>query len=356
MKITILGTGNAGTAMAADLTHKGHTVNLLKTSSSKNENVDYLINNHNEVLVEDLDQTYKSRLNMVTRDFDQALKEKQDIVVVFIQTKYHENVIKKLVNYLDDGQIIYILPGYLSTAYVKKHSKKDLIVVEGESSPIDCRLVEPGHVKVLFKNIRNPIGIYPASKKHQVFKTMEAMAYNFTLLNSVVEAALHNPNLIVHTIGAIMSIPRIEYSQGKYSMYKEVFTPTVMNLVKALDKEKMDILEKLGLERLAYVDACKFRNCQDLDQDSYEVFFDYAENSSPKGPFIAPNRYVMEDVPEGLVLMEALAKLLKIESPVTTGLIDIAGACMEMDFRATGRTLEKLDLKDLQSLYLYAQA
>ena len=351
MKVTILGTGNAGTAMAADLTNKGHIVNLLKTSTSKNENFNYLVRDR-QVIVDDLTNTYKAKLNMVTRDFSEAFKEKQDLVVIFIQTKYHEEVIKKLLPYLDDGQIIYILPGYLSTAYVKKYSNKDLIVVEGESSPIDCRLVEPGHVKVLFKNIRNPIGIYPAKKKDQVFKLMNELAYNFTLLDSVVEAALHNPNLIVHTIGAIMSIPRIEYSQGNYSMYKEVFTPTIMNLVKELDREKIQILKALKLKELNYVDACKFRNSKDLSLDSHEVFFDYAENSSPEGPFIAANRYITEDVPEGLVLMESLGKILGIETPVASALIDIAGACLQRDFRQIGRTIDRLGRDQLKEIFL----
>ena len=33
MKITILGTGNGGTRIAADLTVKGYSITLLKTSS-----------------------------------------------------------------------------------------------------------------------------------------------------------------------------------------------------------------------------------------------------------------------------------------------------------------------------------
>ena len=39
---------------------------------------------------------------------------------------------------------------------------------------------------------------------------LEKLGFPFTYLSSVVEAALHKPNLIVHTVGAIMSIPRIE--------------------------------------------------------------------------------------------------------------------------------------------------
>ncbi len=72
------------------------------------------------------------------------------------------------------------------------------------------------------------------------------LQYHYTALSSVVEAALHNPNLIVHTVGAIMSIPRIEKTNGEYCMYHEVFTPSVWNILERLDSEKMDVLEKLG--------------------------------------------------------------------------------------------------------------
>ena len=37
-------------------------------------------------------------------------------------------------------------------------------------------------------------------------------------------------------------------------MYHEVFTPSVWNILEALDAEKMDVMEKLGRE-LSYVEA-----------------------------------------------------------------------------------------------------
>ena len=36
-----------------------------------------------------------------------------------------------------------------------KHVKKDITIIEAESSPIDCRIISPGCVKVLFKNVLN---------------------------------------------------------------------------------------------------------------------------------------------------------------------------------------------------------
>ncbi|MDP2814288.1 MAG: NAD/NADP octopine/nopaline dehydrogenase family protein, partial [Erysipelotrichaceae bacterium] len=305
MKITIIGAGNGGSAMAADLSVKGHSVTLFKSSvKGNNEHFDKLVKENGEILLKDLDGDMKTKIHKVTSSIDEAFSEDPKVIVLFIKTNFHEDIIKRISPYLKDDQVVLLEPGYLSTAYFLKHSKnRKLIVVEAQSSPLDCRIIAPGIVKILFKNERNPIGIYPLSRTSEAENILKEFDYNFIILNSVVEAALHNPNLIVHTIGAIMSIPRIEYTDEEYSMYREVFTPSVWNLVEKLDNEKMDILESLNLKRLPYVEACKFRNSKDLSLDAKEVFYDYAQNDSPSGPDVSDSRYITEDVPEGLVLL-----------------------------------------------------
>ncbi|OFD36883.1 NAD/NADP octopine/nopaline dehydrogenase family protein [Bacillus mycoides] len=352
MKITIVGAGNGGTTMAADLTLKGHEVTLLKTSNQlHNKNFNYLLNNNGRVLFKDLDKTNLIQINTVTTSFDEAFCDNPQLIILFIQTNYHEEVIKKIAPYLNDDQIILIEPGYLSTAFFKKYcGHLNLIIAEAESSPIDCRITAPGEVQVLFKNIRNPIGIYPRYRREEGMSLLNQLNYNFTPLDSVVEAALHNPNLIVHTVGAIMSIPRIEFSEGDYWMYREVFTPSVWNLVENLDNEKLEVLTALNLEAVPYVEACKFRNSVDLNLDAKEVFFDYAKNNSPSGPTVSNSRYITEDVPEGLVLLESLGKVLNVRTPVCSSLIDIASACLNTDFRKSGRTVNRLDKKILMDI------
>ena len=352
MKITIVGAGNGGSSMAADLSIKGHTVTLFKSSDKgNNAHFDKLVNANGEILFKDLDGETKTKIHKVTNSIKEAFSEEPKVIVLFIKTNYHEDIIKRISPYLKDDQIILIEPGYLSTAYFLKHCKNQkLIIAEAQSSPLDCRIVAPGVVKILFKNERNPIGIYPDSRKGEAETILKEFDYNFVLLDSVMEAAMHNPNLIVHTIGAIMSIPRIEYTNEDYSMYREVFTPSIWNLVEKLDTEKMEVLEALNLRKIPYVEACKFRNSKDLSVDAKDVFYDYAQNNSPSGPNISNSRYITEDVPEGLVLLESLGKVLKIKTPVCTALIEISSACLDTDFRAIGRTLSTLGVQNVQTI------
>lgn len=351
MKITVVGAGHGGTTIAADLKVKGHNVKLLKTSRGlHNEHFDYLLNNAGKITIQEGDTSTHVQLDEVTTDVASAIID-AELIIMYVQTNYHEQVIKRILPYMNDDQIVLLEPGYLSTAYFLKHGKgRSFTIVEAQSSPIDCRIIEPGKVKVLYRNIRNPIAIYSDGEKKAIQLKLDELQYNFTYLTSVIEAALHNPNLIVHTIGGIMSIPRIEYTDGNYWMYKEVFSPHVWNLVESLDNEKMDVLEKIGAKRVPYVDACKFRNSDNLQIDSKKAFFEYAMNSSPEGPFVADSRFITEDVPEGLVLLESLGKLVGVSTPTCTGLINIASALLKDDFRKNARTVEQLGRENIEKI------
>ncbi len=347
MKITIAGIGNAGTTIGADLAKKGHQVTLLKTSRRlHNDNYEFLAKNH-EIHVKDIDCSYKVKIENVTDNMKEAIRG-AELIIIYVQTNYHFDLIKRMEPYFEDGQVVLIEPGYLSTCYFMQYVKKDLTIIEAESSPIDCRITEPGYVQVLFKNVLNPYGVYPQKNQDKAEVVLKELGYPFMITKNVAEAALHNPNLIVHTIGAIFSIPRIEYTGGDYWMYKEVFTPHVWNVVEALDNEKMNILEKLGCERLPYVEACKLRNSINKNENALDVFRDYANNGSPYGPNIPDSRYITEDVPEGLVMLESLGKVLNIETPTTTGLINCASAALKINFRESGRTVEKLGIENIK--------
>ena len=113
----------------------------------------------------------------------------------------------------------------------------------------------------------------------------------------------------------------------------------------------MNILEKLGFERMSYVSACKYRNSLDEEKDAKEVFLDYAEmDTRAKGPTQVDSRYISEDVPQGLVMLESLGKVLDVSTPICTSLIEIASAALGRDLRAEGRTMERLNVNVVNEL------
>ena len=134
-------------------------------------------------------------------------------------------------------------------------------------------------------------------------------------------------------------------------MYWEVFTPSVWRILEKLDSEKMDVLEHLGYKRVAYVDACKFRNTLETDVDGKEIFFWYAGMPTrAKGPTTVNSRYITEDVPQGLVMLEALGKHLNVATPVCSSLIEMANAALDTDFRKEGRSLEGLGKENIRKI------
>jgi len=343
LNISILGAGHAGTAVAADLSLRGHEVTLIKTSRAMHDdNFDHLLERGGEVCLLEDGKERRTKIARVTRDL--SCIGSSEIVIVYVQTGFHEQLIMRMRPYLKDGQILLLNPGYYSTAYVLRHCPDvDLGIVEAQSSFIDCRIQKPGEVKVFFRNVRNPLGIYPPKSGERIRAALDRLGFPFVYLDCVTEAALHNPNLIVHTVGAIMSIPRIEKTKGDYSMYREAFTPSVWNILESLDNEKMDVMEKMGCPRMSYAEACKYRNSLDDGRDGKEVFYSYAEMPGQmSGPETIDSRFITEDVPQGLVLLESLGAMFGVETPVCTSLIDIASAALERDLRSGGRTVDRL--------------
>ena len=140
MNIAVLGAGNAGTAVAADLSLRAHEVRLIKTSRHGHTEHFRMLQDHGGQV--ELVSGARCRLARIARVTDDlSAVSGCAVVIVYVQTNYHEDLIRRLKPWLGDGQLLLFNPGYLSTAYVLRHlGHLDLIVAEAESSFIDCRI------------------------------------------------------------------------------------------------------------------------------------------------------------------------------------------------------------------------
>lgn len=344
MKVAVIGTGNVGVAIASDLSINGHEVSLVKTSEYKSEAYDRLLKNGNSVYLKENNIYTETAIKYVSNDLSKI--EDAEVIFITIQSTYHEDLIKRISQYLNSNQVVLVICSYMSSFYFSKYCLALPIIAEATGPYLEGRVElndKPNEVvfRVGCRLTRSPLSVFHENRKKECMDKLQSLYKGFSADYSVIESALLNPNMILHTVGAIMSIPRIEFSDGNFCMYREAYSRknrATLNIMEKLDKEKMFILDALGGRKVNIYEAGGF-----LGKDPLESFFKYSESSDRAiSPTSIRSRYITEDVSQGLVMLEDIALRLDIMSPITSALISIASAALGEDFRVKGRTLEKL--------------
>lgn len=344
MKVTIIGCGNAGLIHAAKLIENNVRVALLKTSETANNEFFDIICNEGGYNVKD--ETNGGRRFFVepafiTRDVERAVSF-GDVIMVMTTTLQHEKVAQKIAPYVRDGQIISLIPGYMGSLLFKKYIHKDVTYSEWETTAYNGRIVDSMYVRITFYNPRNAISVLPVVRAESVLGIMSNLFPNTKYLRKhILESALHNPNMIVHPIGILFSASRIEHSKGEFWMYKEAFTDSVINVIKAFDKSKNEVLNAFGCDSLDYFEAAKWRNEEDLSVDAMAVFRSFA-NSANKGPSTINHRYLNEDVPMGLGLFISIGEIVGADVSIQKSIMALASALLGQDLASSSRTIQYL--------------
>lgn len=346
MRVAVIGAGNSGCAQSIKLIQNGHQVNLIKTSHSlHDDNFEYLLKTGEISCLDTTDgnREFTLKPSMITRDLEEGLED-AEVVMVLTQSLQHRDLAKKIGPLLKEGQIVFIIPGNMGSTQFAKHSVgKHVVYVEGESTPYDARIIAPGKVEILFKNVRNAVSFLNKKDEQYLPVVTSLFGTHKYLRTNIIETTMHNPNMIVHTVGSIMSASRIEYAKGQFWMYREAFSPSVWGLIEKLDEEKKQVIKAYGGEHvISYLDACKWRNEENLYVDSLEVFRNYAATGGPKGPEDLNTRYIYEDVPMELCMLERLSEYKGLHTPIASALITIASALKNTDYRAQGYSIEEV--------------
>ena len=352
MKVCVVGTGNTGSAHAAILSLAGCEVALLKTTDANPENFDAIRRDGGIKLVGVDGSEAFAPIKTATRDPEEALSEPVDAIFVLLQTSGLERAASLVGSALKRARMTIVAPGYLGSVFFRRAlGDRCAIYAEGESPAYDSRIERPGVVRICFKNVRNALGFMAPETAADGLELAGRLVdtYRYPRAN-VVDAALRNPNLVLHTLGCVFSASRIEYSQGDFWMYREAFTPSVWRALDRLDAERIAVLRAFGGAPTSYLQDCAFRNDPDQTGDPLKTFRDYARSGGPKGPETLDSRYLTEDVPNGLGLLCSLGAALGIPTPVAESALTLAGALLGRDFKAESRTLESLGFDSVAEL------
>lgn len=336
--IAVVGAGNGGHAMAADLALKGFPVRLYELPRFA-DNLQPALERGGIELTGVVGEGF-AKLELITTDIAQAIQGVSHILVV-TQALAHEEVAGLCAPHVEENQIIILLPGsggalQFARTFNDMRVTKKVYLAETVTLPYACRLKGPAWVNVHSgPAVREVIAAFPGQDTQAVIEATKPAYPMLYPATHVLETALYNPNILLHPIGVIFNLGRIEYSQGEFWMYKEGFTPSVMKLLKALESERVAMLRALGVKPMEFQEYYHFRY-----QKSWS---DFATVSS-KGPASAKTRYITEDIPIGMVLLASLGEMLGIETPTARALIHISSVIHDTDYWQAGRTIEKLGL------------
>lgn len=341
VKVSVIGCGNVGVAIASDLSICGQDVSLIKTSHVNEGIFERIRENGNRVSLRERGELKPATIKELTHDLGKVAES--EVVIVTVQSTYHESIIKDMARYLNGNQIVICICSYMASFYFKKYCQSLPTITETTGPYLEGRIIEEdGEVvfRVGCRLSRSPLSILQQERASECMARIHQLYKGFSNDYTVLESALLNPNMVLHTVGSIMSIPRIEFSKGNFCMYREAYArgnDATLKIMLSLDEEKKSVLRKLGCRPVDIFVAGGFLG------NPMESFYDYSESSDRAiSPTSVKSRYITEDVPQGLVLMESIAREIGVEVPVTTSLINLSGCALGIDFRSVGRTIQKL--------------
>lgn len=337
-KVSIVGAGPAGFALAADLQSHGKTV-LIYSHPTHRQHA------NNVMDTGQLRASGKIKCSTtlhVTSDMGEVI-EFSKVVILTVPSTGQETVLQELKRFDLHGHIIIAMPGNLFSLIADMEVG---CILETNLAPYSCRM-EKGGLLVLGKKDRIFIASLQRDLNPKVYDTIRSVfSMELRWCSSIIEVCLSNVNGVFHPLMMLMNAGRIESTAGDFLLYRDGLTRSVANAMLAVDRVRLKIGEAFGLP---------LKNAVEVSNECYSQNFtnlvDLAQNSPPHNSLKAPsdlrNRNISEDVPDLLVCWYSLAEKLGMDASPIKAVITLVEMATGINYLETGRNLRKLHLEDI---------
>lgn len=301
-KITILGCGNGGQALAGHLSLLGHQISLYADPEHMGGLL--AIQQQNGIQLTGAVEGFAT-LACVSTNLSECLKE-AEVILLALPAFACDDIFKKMLPHLRKGQIIVNLAGYFSALFehqtlLNSSYEKDVIIAELTSFPYACRANNSGSVHIVA--IKEFVGIaaIPKDKTLNVIKMLaDVIPCPLVAKSSILEVGLYNTSGIGHTPAILFNAARIG-NKDEFYFYKQGISKETANVMMRLDQERIAIGDKLGYQIPQHYEVLN-----DYYGYQFTSIFDYFKNSPIHNsikffPTSTKTRYVLEDVPFILV-------------------------------------------------------
>lgn len=341
MHVAIIGGGNGGHAMAAEFGIAGHHVTLCTSDETKRAGLVAM----GGVAVHGVLGERVVPLHGVTGDVESAING-SEIVVLPVPGMVQERFLDRALPLLR-GQPLWLAPGtggsLIAARRLRDQGRPESLVFETATLPYGSRMTSNGTVGInALLNLQ--VSTFPATRRHETREILEKL---FQHTRDVTTAIIDLPhalasiassvNPMIHPVPSLMNYGVIEGRDGYFSIYAEGMSPGVLQVMNTVDLERQAIQSALGVQPVA------------LDQLYEELgtgpIYRQSMNLGVADRFL--ERFIVEDVPIGLVTLSSIGRRFGVPTPTTDAIVNLANAVYKTDFWNTGRTLTELGLGEL---------
>lgn len=348
-KITVIGVGHGGFAVAADMTLAGHEVTFYVAERYKNR-VEKLFE-EKTLHLSGVGRTGAAKLAHVTSSPEEAFAN--DIIVPVIPAYSQQSFAKEIAPNLRKGHKLILIPGSTGGALVtarvlKEENKLDgVIISEMHSLPYACRKTGECSVDILLECGVIYFAAFPAKYNEEMFEIAKTLYPKTQLVSDVLETAINNGNPISHPVPMVLNAGRVEDDAVQNYHYRGI-TPSVARVIEVLEEERKAIVAALGYKYIHSKERIQLMNYAPKSDSLYEAYRDSEVFSSLTGPDTLDNRYLTEDTPYSLRAIVAIAKFLGVPTPNMEAIITIGSALMGANYMTDGRTMKSMGLEGIK--------
>lgn len=347
LPVAVLGAGNSGLAMAGHLTASGCAVRLWNRGE---EDVLRPIEQNGGIELSGvLEGTH--RPDVLTYDLGEAVRGVK-LILVAMPASGHREVVSALAPHLADGQLIVLNPGRtagaLEAARLVRQSRHDIEVIVAETQTIayTCRKTSCSSCNILSFKRHVELAAPTTSETEAVFAALPDCLRHCFCPSNLVRTSLGNVGMILHCAPMLLNAGWIETERTRFKYYYEAITPSVAGFLEKLDEERLAVARALG-EDIPDVAEWLRRSYGVSGEGIFECIQDNRAYAEIDAPAKLQHRYLFEDVPTGLVPLEAIGRRLQMPMHCTGLVVSLAEEVAECRFRESGRSLAALGLENL---------
>lgn len=345
-KFAVLGAGHGGHAAAADLSLAGFEVNLFELPKFR-ANIEPILK-RGGIEITGAARNGFAELNKVTTNIKEAI-EGVDIVMIVSPAFAQKVFLELCIPHLENGQIVMLNPGRFGTLELSKMMKERGVggkvkMAETNTLSYVCRCIGPAQVKVMLIAKELLLATFPGKNIFEIIDIFREIYPSVIPATHVIESGLNALNAVFHPAEVLLNTGWIEHTKGNFYIYREGTTRSVSRIIEAVDRERLAVLKALRLEEMSFVERMYRTGYSPLKGTVYETV---TAKEFIKAPESLQNRYIVEDIPFGLVPIASIGDMLGVSTPVVRSLIVLASEINHVDYWKEGRNVEKLGISGL---------